>query len=289
MAEFHIVGKTPLQGEIPVRGAKNSALKAIAAAPLFSRPFLIKNVPAIEDVSRMTDLLEDLGAETARKGERELLLDSSNIKGTELKKEIAERLRASIVLTGPLLARQKKVSSPYPGGCVIGKRPIDIFIEGFKALGAKVKASEHGFEARAARLAGARFTFKKISVTATETLMMTASLAHGKTVLLNAALEPEIPHLAEFLNASGAHIKGAGTPTIEITGTGGNLLTPKAPFVTIPDRVEAGSFLALGALLGNPLTITDCNPSHLEVPIALLEAVGVNILRGENSLTVRHP
>lgn len=289
MAEFHIVGKTLLQGEIPVRGAKNSALKAIAATPLFSRPFLIKNMPAIEDVSRMTDLLKDLGAGTEAEDERTLLLNGATIHGFELKKEIAERLRASVVLTGPLLARQKKVSSPYPGGCVIGKRPIDIFIEGFKAFGAKVNASERGFEARAAKLTGTRFTFRKISVTATETLMMAASLAHGKTVLINAALEPEIPHLAEFLNTSGAHIKGAGTPVIEITGTGGNLLKAKTPFVTIPDRVETGSFLALGALLGNSLTITDCNPAHLEVPIAILQAAGVPIERRENSLTVRRP
>lgn len=289
MAEFHIIGKTSLQGEIPVRGAKNSALKAIAAAPLFARPFSIKNVPAIEDVSRMTDLVEDLGVQTAMEGERILSLDGSTIKGFALKKEIAERLRASIVLTGPLLARQKKVSSPYPGGCVIGRRPIDIFIEGFRSLGAKVKVSKRGFEAQAAKLTGTRFTFRKISVTATETLMMAASLAHGKTVLINAALEPEIQHLAKFLNGSGAHIKGAGTPVIEITGTGGKLLKAKAPFVTIPDRVETGSFLVLGALLGNPLTITGCNPVHVEVPIAMLKAAGVPIERGDSSLTVRHP
>ena len=289
MAEFHITGKTALTGEIPVRGAKNSALKAIASIPLFSGPLRIKNLPAIEDVMRMTDLLKDIGAKVEMKGERELLIDPSNLKGKELNKEIAQRLRASIVATGPLLARQKKISSPYPGGCVIGKRPIDLFIEGFRALGAKVQVSESGFEARAEKLTGAHFTFKKVSVTGTETLMMAAALAHGKTVLLNSAMEPEIPYLAEFLNTAGAHIKGAGTPSIEIMGTGGKLLHSRSSFVTIPDRVEAGSFLAIGALLGSGLTITHCNPAHLEVPLAMLQNAGVAIERGSDWMRVSRP
>lgn len=289
MERFLIKGGKRLSGEIEVRGAKNSALKILPASLLFSSPIIIKNLPLIEDVFRMRELLEELGVKVNKIAERSLKLNPRPLMGQVLKPEVAERFRASVVLAGPLLARQKKIFFPHPGGCLIGKRPINIFLEGWQAMGAKIHLNKNGYAVRAKTLRGADFTFRTISVTATETLMMTAVLAHGKTILRNVALEPEIPHLAEFLNNSGAKIKGAGTPTMEIIGTGGRLLRTKKNFEIMPDRIEAGDFLILGAALGKNIKIKKCNPEHLRALIAELEICGVNIKMGVNWLKVSRP
>lgn len=233
--------------------------------------------------------MQELGVQVDETGERTMRLDSRRLTAQTLKKEVAEKFRASVVLAGPLLAREKRIFFPHPGGCVIGKRPIDIFLDGWQAMGAKVRQNKAGYEVRVSRLRGADFTFRTISVTATETLMMTAVLAHGKTILRNVALEPEIPSLAEFLNKSGAKIKGAGTPIIEIVGTGGKLLRGGKTFEIIPDRIEAGDFLILAAALGKNLKIKDCNPEHLTAIMATLEACGVKITRGVNWVSVSRP
>lgn len=276
-------------GSIEVRGAKNSALKILAASVLFENPLTIKNLPKIEDVFRMKELLEGLGVRVEDMGRREWKVDAREVADTALQREVAERFRGSIVLAGPVLARMGKVSFPHPGGCVIGKRPIDIFLNGWRAMGAILEESKKGHELRAKQLRGGEFFFRVISVTGTETLMMTAVLAQGTTILRNAACEPEIQALAEFLNASGARIKGAGTSTIEITGTGGKLLRAKSAFEVIPDRIEAGSFLILGAALGNTIQVHHCNPAHLAALIAALREVGVKVEVGPKSVTVRRP
>lgn len=277
-----------MSGEIAVCGAKNSALKAMAASLLFAKPIAIENIPLIEDVFRMRELLEHLGA-TVEEGDRMLQINPAPLLGTELKKEIAERLRASLVLAGPLLARNGKVKFPHPGGCVIGKRPIDVFLDGWRAMGAKAREGKNGFEVAARKLKGADFTFRVVSVTGTETLMMTAVLARGKTILRNAAMEPEIPVLAQFLNDSGAKISGAGTPTMEITGTDGRLLHAKRTFEVIPDRIEAGSFLILGAALGKKVKVTGCNPEHLTALIAALKDAGAPLEIGRDWISVSRP
>ncbi len=311
--KFLIRGGQKLSGEINVSGAKNSVLKGMAASVLSAKPVILDNVPLIEDVFRMRELLEHLGAEVAipagRQGEggplrppaptrnrgerseasRTLRINPSSIKKTELKNEIAERLRASIVLAGPVLARLGKVSFPHPGGCVIGKRPIDVFLAGWQAMGAKVRESQAGFLVSARKLKGKDFTFRLVSVTGTETLMLTAALAYGKTVLRNAAMEPEIPHLAEFLNDSGVKISGAGTPTIEIIGSNGRLLHPKSPFQVLSDRIEAGSFLILGAALGRKLKVVNCIPEHLTALIAALQEAGVGLEIGQDWISVSQP
>ncbi len=297
--KFVIAGGRKLQGEIEVRGAKNSVIKAMAASLLFDGPITITNAPLIEDVFRMSELLENLGVKIENfppgedsllaEGIRKLKLDPTNANGTVLKKDIAERLRASIVIAGPLLARNKKVSFPHPGGCVIGKRPIDIFLSGWTAMGASVEESGDDFKIEARKLKWVDFTFRVVSVTGTETLMMTATLADGKTILRNAAMEPEIPALANFLNDSGADIKGAGTPIIEITGTGGRLLRAQKPFVVIPDRIEAGSFLILGAALGRNLKIKNCNPEHIASLITILISAGVPVGIGRDWVSVSRP
>ncbi len=286
--KFVIRGGKKLSGEIAVHGGKNSVLKPMAASLLFAKPITITNIPLIEDVFRMRELLEDLGV-TVEEGDRILQINSVTLRGSKLKEDIAKRFRASVVLVGPLLARSGKAQFPHPGGCVIGKRPIDLFLDGWQAMGAKVHEGKHGFEISAKKLKGADFTFRVVSVTGTETLMMTAVLAHGRTILRNVAMEPEIPALAQFLNDSGAKISGAGTPTIEIIGTGGKLLHAKRPFEVIPDRIEAGSFLILGAAVGKNIKVTGCNPEHLTTLIAALKDAGVRLEIGKDWILVSRP
>ncbi|MAF79473.1 UDP-N-acetylglucosamine 1-carboxyvinyltransferase [bacterium] len=285
-AHFIVQGGKSLKGTIHVNGAKNAVLKSLAATILFEDTVRIENVPLIEDVFRAVELLEDLGIEVERKN-RTIKIKTKNLHKTNLDINIARSLRASIVMIGPILAREKKAFFPHPGGCVIGKRPINLFLEGWKCMGAECRETKRGYTLKAKKLKGCEFIFRNISVTGTETLMMTAVLAEGTTTLRNAACEPEITALAEFLNRCGAHIEGAGTHTIKITGTGGKLLqTRRKAIKTIPDRIEAGSFLALGALLGRPLKVTGCDPEHLSVPLQILQEAGVPIRKGKDWIQV---
>ncbi|MDO8521108.1 MAG: UDP-N-acetylglucosamine 1-carboxyvinyltransferase [bacterium] len=281
-----LAGKRLLSGTVAVRGAKNAALKGIAASILFRTPLTLTNVPEIEDVSRMVEIVSGMGARVTTK-KHEVTVDATGSLSSTVTPEIAKRLRASIVLTGPMLARYGKVRFPHPGGCVIGERPIDLFIEGFEKMGARVKRVGKFYDIRAPQggLRGAEIFFRSQSVTGTETFMMAATLAKGKTTIKNAAMEPEIVWLADLLNASGARIRGAGTPTITIIG--GELLdAKKKTFYVIPDRIEAGSFLILGALAAKKLTVTGVVPEHLESLIELLEYTGTTVTRTKNSLTV---
>lgn len=269
-----LAGAHSLRGEIAVKGAKNAALKALAAGVLFDDTVAIKNLPDIEDVKRMKELLDGL-------------LVPSGVEGPVLKKEIAERLRASIVLTGPALARYGTVTFPFPGGCVLGERPIDLFLEGFKAMGAAVEEKEDLFTITG-KLKGARIFFPSVSVTATETLMMAAVLAQGETVLENAAMEPEIGVLIRYLNQCGAQIDGADTPTLVIKGTGGKLLhSGGLPYSTPPDRIETGSFVLLSALVGEEVKVTNCEPKHVDALLALLRRSGVKIEVGIDYIIIK--
>ncbi len=262
-----LAGAHALRGEIAVKGAKNAALKALAATVLFDDEVPFENLPDIEDVKRM----------------QELLAGGLPV----LKKEIAERLRASIVLTGPALARYGTVTFPFPGGCVLGERPIDLFLEGFRAMGASVEEKDDLFTI-SGKLKGAKIFFPSVSVTATETLMLAAVLAEGETVLENAAMEPEIGVLVRYLNECGADIKGADTPLLTITGTGGTLLHAGGKaYVTPPDRIETGSFVILAALAGSEVKITDCEPRHVDALLVLMRRAGVQIETGKDFITVR--
>ncbi|MBI3632918.1 MAG: UDP-N-acetylglucosamine 1-carboxyvinyltransferase [Candidatus Vogelbacteria bacterium] len=206
---------------------------------------------------------------------------------TDLPKEISKKFRASIVLTGPILARFGKVSFPHPGGCVIGSRPIDVFLTGFEKLGAKVSETEEGYSlvAQSGKLKGNKIFLRVPSVTGAQTLMMAAVLAKGKTIIKNAPLEPETKSFADFLNLCGAKIKGAGTSTIEIVGTG-PLSAKGQAYVTPSDRIEAGSFLVLGAVAGNDLEIKNCNPEDFEALIETLKHCGVEMDVAKNKITV---
>lgn len=275
MAEKFIIeglnGEKKLRGEIRVAGAKNAILKGLPATVLFEDEVKFTNVPEIEDVGRMRELL-----------------DALKVNPTVLKKDVAERFRASIVLTGPVLARYGAVEFPFPGGCVLGERSIDLFLNGFKAMGAAVEEQDSYFKIKTpgGKLKGAEIVFPLISVTGTETLMMAAVLAEGTTVLHNAAMEPEVGDLAFFLNECGAKIEGAGTSTITIHG-GGLLHAGSIKYETPSDRIETGSFAILAALAGEDITITHCKPEWVEVPLALLRQAGVQMEVGSDFIRIK--
>jgi UDP-N-acetylglucosamine 1-carboxyvinyltransferase len=284
-------GEKSLAGTVTIHGAKNAVLPAMASALLFNDVVAIDNIPEIEDVKRITELLEGFGAVVTESGERSLSIRSESVTKTEFERAIAKRLRASIILVGPLLARFGSASFPFPGGCVLGQRPIDLFLQGFTAMGADVREEKDGeddvfhFSAPNKKLHGADIFMSVVSMTATETLMMAAVLAEGTTTLRNCAMEPEIESVAQFLNECGAKIAGAGTSTITIEG--GELLVAEGrTYHTLPDRIETGSFLILGALTAHDLMIEGCIPEHVEALTTLLEQSGVPITRGATSLTI---
>jgi UDP-N-acetylglucosamine 1-carboxyvinyltransferase len=275
-------GKKTLNGHISINGAKNSALKAMAASVLFGDEVVLNNIPNTEDIHTMKDILVDLGAKVEWLGgnsdSKTIKIDTKDINKTDINPNLAITMRASVVLTGPILARFGKVSFPAPGGCVIGARPIDLFIDGYKKMGATITLKDGLYHIEAPQgLKGAEINFSKISVGGTETLMMAGVFADGTTVLRNCAKEPEIVNIAEWLNLCGAEIKGVGTDTIIIKGNDRKLLKSKEQYTAIPDRIEAGSFLILGSLCALKLYIDDCRPDHLEKTIELLREAGVSI------------
>lgn len=275
-----LAGKKELSGEFRVNGAKNAATKMMAASLLFKGDLTLKNIPMIEDVLKMSEILQKLGA----KVDGTFTINTDECSTTEIDGELAQQMRSSVVLIGPMLARFKKVSLPHPGGCVIGARPIDLFINAFQKMGAKVTTTdkEYIFEGE---LIGTDIFLDISSVGVTETVMLAAVLAKGKTIIRNAATEPEIVNIGEFLNKSGAKIEGLGTSTIEITG--GDLLEAKEDYVAIPDRIEAGSMIILGALAAKELKVTNCNPDHLSSLLSLLQKSGVNLEIGDNFVIIK--
>lgn len=283
-------GKRTLEGEIVVRGAKNAVLPGMAASLLYRDPLTLTNVPEIEDVSRMSELLSGMGATVERRS-GSVAIDARKVADPELTEEISKRLRASIIFIGPMLARFRAATFPHPGGCVLGARPIDLFVEGLEKMGAVFAQEGKRYRVRAPEgLHGADFFFRVPSVTGTETIMLAAAIAKGTTIIRNAAMEPEIVWLSEILNASGAKIEGAGTPTVTVRGTNGRLLSAKGKrFAVVPDRIEAGSFLLLGALAGKELTIANIEPKHLDALSAMLEYSGLPLAIGKRAITVRAP
>jgi len=285
MQKFIIQGGQELKGEISVKGGKNSALKIIPASILSDETIKISNLPKIEDVHKSLGLIKDLGAKINEQ-KQYIEIDPKNINNTTLDSTWANKFRASIMFIGPLLARFGEVKFPHPGGCVIGAggRPIDLFLEGFRALGAKITIDGNHYHIQAKKLKGAEYFFSQISVTATESLMMTATLAEGTTVLKNCAMEPEIKNLADYLNLNGAKIEGAGTPTIKIQGVkkirGGEIKI-------MPDRLETGSFALMAAATKSEITINNCNPKHIEILLNIFNKIGIPFEIGDNFLIIK--
>lgn len=287
MDKFLIRGGKPLRGKIEIGGAKNSALPCLAATILTGETVILHNVPYVKDLITQRRLLEDLGATVLTPELRTHKVTAKNIETFEAPYELVKTMRASVLALGPLLSRFGQARVSLPGGCAIGTRPIDLHLKAFEQLGAEVSLESGDVVARArkGRLAGGAIDFEKVTVTGTENVMMAASLAVGKTIIKNAAQEPEIEDLASLLNKMGARIKGAGTPVIEIDGVealGG------AEHTIIPDRIETGTFLVAAAITDGELEVKSCDPEHLRAVIDKLREAGVEIEElNQSTLAVR--
>jgi UDP-N-acetylglucosamine 1-carboxyvinyltransferase len=284
MDKLKIVGGTKLKGQVRISGAKNSALPAMAASLLTVGDVILENLPMVNDIFTTRRLLRELGVGVEFDTNHAGRFRAEKVLSVEAPYDLVKTMRASVLVLGPLLARTGHARVSLPGGCAIGARPINLHIQGFEHLGAQIR-TEHGYvDASAERLTGAEISFDKITVTGTENLMMAATLASGRTVLKNAAREPEVTDLAELLNKMGAKISGAGTSTIIIEGV------PELHGAThrvIPDRIEAGTFLAAGAITNGELDLLDCNPIHLASIIEKFRETGVNIETASDRIMLR--
>ena len=286
MDKLRIRGGRRLAGEIAISGAKNAALPELCAALLTAEPVLLSNVPRLHDVATMLKLLRTLGVATeqALDAEATVSLDASQVTSHEAPYDLVKTMRASILVLGPLVARFGQARVSLPGGCAIGTRPVDQHIKGLQALGAEITV-EHGYiVARASRLRGARVSTDMVTVTGTENLLMAATLAEGETVLENAAPEPEIPDLAEMLIAMGARIEGHGTSRIRIEGV---RELHGVSHRTIPDRIEAGTFLCAAAAAGGDVLLRGARADHLEAAIDKLREAGASIESGADWIRIR--
>ena len=285
--KFYIKGGTPLKGEVAIGGAKNSVLKLMAAALLPKGETKIHNVPDLTDVEIMLNVIAQLGAKTSyNKEEKSVTIDASNLSSVTAKYELVSKMRASFIVLGALVTRCKEAIVALPGGCAIGERRVDFHIRGLEALGAKIKIENGYVHAKATKLVGTDIYLDIPSVGATENIMLAAVLAEGSTKIQNAAQEPEIVDLANFLNSIGADINGAGTSEIIINGVKQEALHP-IEYTTIPDRIEAGTFMSAVIATRGKAIIRNVFPAHLTFFTDKLLKMGANIkLIEPNSLEV---
>ncbi len=283
MEKLFIQGGRRLSGTVKISGAKNAVLPVIAASLLASTPSVIEEIPDLDDVKTITEVLQYLGLNTRREPGR-LFVDSTGIKSCEASYELVRKMRASFLVMGPLLSRFQEARISQPGGCAIGTRPIDLHLKGFEALGAEI-IQGHGFiEARAPKgLQGAKIYLDFPSVGATENIMMAASLAKGQTIIENAAQEPEIVDLANYLNAMGANVRGAGTNAIRIEGV---QKLNGTTYAVIPDRIEAGTYMVAAAITGGDVLLKNVLYEHLKPLVAKLKEAGVTIEQDVDQIRV---
>lgn len=279
MDKLQIQGGARLEGEVRISGAKNAALPILAAALLPEEPVRIGNVPHLHDVTTMIALLGRLGAGVTLDDGMHVEVDPTTTNQFVAPYDLVKTMRASILVLGPLVARHGHADVSLPGGCAIGARPVNLHVEGLRALGAEIEIEGGYIRARADRLKGARIVLDTVTVTGTENLMMAAALANGRTVLQNAAREPEVVDLANCLNAMGANVQGAGSDTIVIEGVkrlGG------ARYDVLPDRIETGTYLVAAAATGGRVKLKDTDPTILEAVLQKLEEAGAHISTGSN-------
>jgi len=282
MDKIVIEGGHEIKGTVKISGSKNAALPILISALLTDGVNEYENVPQLRDIQSTIDLLRHLGARIESSAGR-VSIDAGGISSHDAPYDLVRKMRASILVLGPLLARLKRARVSLPGGCAIGARPINLHLKGFERLGADIKI-EHGYVvARADRLKGAEIYFDVATVGGTENLMMAASLAEGTTVLRNAAREPEITALADALNGMGADVQGAGSSVITIDGV--ESLTPVKTAI-IPDRIEAGTFMVAAALTGGDIVVENCEPEHLGASINKLRLAGAGVEVGDRSIQV---
>ena len=288
MARYEIIGGKPLEGEVTISGAKNAVVAILPAALLVDGVCRIENVPDISDVRILLNMLEDLGAKVDRKGTDTVIIDSTNITSTTPSPELVKKMRASYYLMGALLGRFGKANVALPGGCNFASRPIDQHIKGFVALGADVDETDQyvALEPGPGGLKGNRLSLDVVSVGATVNIMIAATLIPGQTVIENAAKEPHIVDLANFLNTMGAQISGAGTDTVKIRGVeslrGGS-------YTIIPDQIEAGTYMAAAAATGGNVLVKNVIPKHMECITTKLQDMGVKVINYDDSIRIVAP
>ena len=283
MEKLLIKGGNSLSGKISCSGAKNAALPMIASTILSNKKVVLKNLPYLQDITTMFELLGSMGAEILLDENMDFTISSFNLKDTQARYELVKTMRASILVLGPLVAKYGKARIALPGGCAIGSRPVNFHLDALKQLGAKIKLKNGYIEASANKLIGSNIRFDGITVTGTENIMMAATLAQGETVLTNVAKEPEIIDLADMLNSMGADIKGAGTDEITINGVSELSGTT---FAIPADRIEAGTYLVAAAVTNGNITIDSINPNRLMKVINMIERSGSKISFDDNSISI---
>ena len=285
MSKFIIQGGKKLEGEVKISGSKNAALPIIAATILIQGKTTLYNVPNIQDVQTMYEIIKDIGGKVTKKNNK-IIIDTSKIHTYEIPENLMRKMRSSVILAGAIIGRYNKAKFSYPGGCEIGSRPIDLHLKGFEKLGIKIKEEYGEIICSAEKIIGTQINLDFPSVGATENIILASCLAEGTTVLTNAAKEPEIEDLAKFLNKAGAKIKGAGTDRIEITGV--KKLT-EISYNIMPDRIESGTYLVAGAITGGIVKITNANPNHIEPVLNKLEEANCILDIGKNYVEIKAP
>lgn len=283
MEQYVIKGGTPLKGEVEIGGAKNAALAILAAAIMTDETVTLTNVPDVRDTNVLIAALQDIGASVEKVADNTVIINASGIRTLSVDYEYINKIRASYYLLGALLGRFKKAEVALPGGCDIGTRPIDLHIKGFRALGADVDISYGLISAKAKKLIGNHIYMDKASVGATINVLMAAVLAEGKTVIDNAAREPHVVDVANFLNSMGADIRGAGTESIRIYGVE---KLHGTEYSVIPDQIEAGTFLFAAAATGGDITVKNVIPKHLEATTAKLLEIGCRVVEYDDAVRV---
>jgi UDP-N-acetylglucosamine 1-carboxyvinyltransferase len=283
MDKLQITGGVPLEGEVRISGAKNATLPILAAGLLASEPVTICNVPHLKDVTTTIELLGRMGVSVTIAEGLSIEVDASTLKECFAPYDLVKTMRASILVLGPLVARFGRADVSLPGGCAIGARPVNIHVAGLQAMGADIRIEGGYIRARAGRLQGARLVLDAVTVTGTENLMMAATLADGETVLENAAREPEVVDLANFLIAMGAKIQGAGTDKIVIQGVE---KLHGTTYEVLPDRIESGTYLVAGAITRGHVRIKNTRPEHLDAVTAKLREAGAKVDIGDNWVEV---
>ena len=287
MDYFKINGPMKLGGSVAVSGAKNAALPLIAMTILAKNPVTITNLPRVADIRTLLKLLDNLGAAFELDGNR-VTVDTGSLTETTATYDIVKTMRASILVLGPLLTRFGHCEVSLPGGCAIGQRPIDLHLKALEQMGAKITIHAGYVRAEAPEgLKGAHILFDKITVTGTANIVMAAAMARGKTVITNAAREPEVVQLCEVLKSSGVAIDGIGSSELTVYGTDGRRVEI-APFAVIPDRIETGTYLCAAAMTGGTITLTQARPDHLEAVIGKLEEMGLTFELTHDTITL-HP
>ena len=279
MDKLIITGGRPLSGDVRISGAKNAALPILAATLLAEDPMVIGNIPHLRDITTTMELLGRMGVELTLDERMRVEVDAGRLDEPFAPYELVKTMRASILVLGPLLARCGQADVSLPGGCAIGSRPVDLHIEGLRAMGAEISVEGGYIKARAKRLKGVRLVLDIVTVTGTENLMMAAALAEGTTIIENAAREPEVVDLANCLNAMGARVSGAGTTTITVEGVKS---LHGAHFNVLPDRIETGTFLVAGAISGGRVRVRDTDPKQLDAVLQKLREAGADLEVGED-------